>query len=569
MKKYTLFFSLFLWVSVGLTAQPLTVKSNAQKVLTSFCPEAMKHTGPQALVLPANPSKMSRKRIPIIDQPEGTLYDNMLVSYGGYQRNWLYGLMDVSTDGGMGKIVEGTDGNIYIYNLPTGVNAETWVLAERAEGDTVVIRRQQIDRREGNGLTYDYYITRVVWEYTDEAKGEGQFVEAKDETDMKLLYHDGVLESCEENVDPFQEGHYALGAVYTTDGKTFTWEGATNWNLRYEVLTDKPLALPEGAVAETMTVSFTSNGTESADQTKVAFVGNDVYVNLFAEDTYVRGTIEGDKLRFKSGQYLGSYYGMYQLFFVAERPVTVTDEQTGEEVQTVELLDELVFDYNAADRSFQTADMMVINAGRTSTRLYLQALTAPRFYFYDEKPATPADPKITDYRATYGDYGYNALMFTLSPTDVDGNYIVPEKLSWRAFIDDEPFIFTPDDYVGLTEEMEEVPYGFTDSNFDIYTGWYTFFFQPSKNVGMQAIYRGAGEERRSNVVYYDIQTSQVYTEADPETGIGEVNDEGARVKDDVVFDLTGRKVGRDARGLLIKAERREDGTVRYKKVIVK
>ena len=50
-------------------------------------------------------------------------------------------------------------------------------------------------------------------------------------------------------------------------------------------------------------------------------------------------------------------------------------------------------------------------------------------------------------------------------------------------IDDEPFIFTPDDYEGLTEEMEEIPYGWYDSNYDIYTSFFTFYFEPAKNVG--------------------------------------------------------------------------------------
>lgn len=513
----------------------------------------------------------SQRQAPIMEQPEGRLIGNMVASYGGYTRNWLYGLMDVSTDGGMGRIVEGTDGCIYIYNLPTGLNAGSWVKAERAEGDTIIIRRQQIDQRTGSGQTYDYYLTRVVWEWTNQATGEGKFVEAQGDQDMRLLYHDGVLESTEENTDPFTEGHYALGAVYTTDNKTFTWEGATNWNLRYEELTDTPLTLPEGAVTETMTVDYNPDSPQ-ATQTKVAFVGNEVYINLFEANTYIRGTIDGDKLRFKSGQYLGSYYDTYQLFFVAERFRKVTDETTGEEVEIPDILDELVFDYNAQDRSFQTQDALVINAGRNSTRLYLQALKAPRFYFFDEVPATPADPKITNYNATLSQYGYNALQFTISPTDVDGGYIVPDKLSWRAFIDDYPFLFTPDDYEGLTESMAEIPYGFTDPQSDIYLSFYTIYFQPVKNVGLQTIYRGAGEERRSNIVYYDIKTSQIYTQPDPETGIGEIENDGMVNGQPVkaqYYDLSGRSVPEGTRGLLIKRVTKADGSVRNVKVIGK
>lgn len=61
--------------------------------------------------------RMTRRRTPITGQPEGKLIDNMLASYGGYQRNWLYGLMDVSTDGGISKIVEADVPQTYDYSF--------------------------------------------------------------------------------------------------------------------------------------------------------------------------------------------------------------------------------------------------------------------------------------------------------------------------------------------------------------------------------------------------------------------------------------------------------------------
>ena len=103
--------------------------------------------------------------------------------------------------------------------------------AERTEGDTVVIKKQLIDQRQGSEALYNYYITKVVWQWSNKEAGEGKFVEAEGDTDIKLIYRDGILKSIAENTDPiFGEG-YAIGAVYTTDNKTFTWEGCTNWNI--------------------------------------------------------------------------------------------------------------------------------------------------------------------------------------------------------------------------------------------------------------------------------------------------------------------------------------------------
>ena len=566
MKKFTL--SVFIAALTVCSASAQSLTSQVLQPLPAFNPHKVAQVTSQ---LPseqpkAAPSLISRAADAstiITETPEGTLYDQVMLSYGAYGRNWLYGIMDVSTDGGMGKIVDGADGNVYIYNLPTYLNAGSWVKAERAEGDTIVIHRQLIDQREGSDAVYDSYITKMVWEWTDEAAGEGRFVEAQGDTDMKLLYKDGVLNSIEANTDPFVEGSYALGAVYTTDNETFTWEGATNWNLHYEPLTDELVQLPDGAELETITVSYSDiNGNNSAEQVKIAFVGNDVYLNVFQQGVYAKGTIEGDKLIFKSGQYLGSYYNTYYIFFVGERYKTVVDPSTGQEYQTAEIIDELVFDYNADDRSFKTDDALVINAGKTSPRLYLSALLAPSFYFFKEVPAIPANPQITNYNATYSQWGYNALQFTLSATDKDGNFIVPEKLTWMAYIDDEPFIFSPDDYEGLTEDMEEIPYGFIDSNYDIYTSYFTIFFEPAKNVGIQTIYRGGDKENRSDIVYYDLATSETYTEPFDNTTVGVAGVSAAQPATVAYHDAQGRRVAANAKGLVIKTVTQANGTSR-------
>ena len=554
------------------TAKP--VASDQPHVLGAFNPQKLS-TAPFQIVKPEigpdyKAATLMRSRRAnadasaiIRDQPEGKLLDNMITSYGGYTRNWLYGLMDVTTDGGVGKIVEGNDGNIYIYNLPTNLSADSWVKAERANGDTIVIHRQLIDQREGSDAIYDYYLTKLVWVYTDTATGEGKFVEATGDTDMKLLYSNGVLSSIEENKDPYEEGHYALGAVYTTDGETYTWEGNTNWNLHFEALTDAKLNLPESATLETITVDYiNANGTPTSEQTKAAFVGNDVYLNVFDATTFIKGTINGDKLVFKSGQYLGIYSKMYHLFFTGQQYYTVKDETTGQEYETAKVIDELVFDYDASNRSFSTQDALVINVGKKTARLYLTSLRAPKFYFFEETPATPADPIITNYNATYSQWGYNALQFTIQATDVDGRFIVPEKVTWQAYVDDEPLIFSPDDYSGLKEEMEEIPYGWSDPGFDIYTSFFTLYFEPAKNVGIQTIYRGAGEERRSNIVYYDITTGQI-VKISPEEALAIKSVTSKNEKNGVsYFDAAGRKVSSNAKGLVIMRMTTADGVCR-------
>jgi hypothetical protein len=336
-------------------------------------------------------------------------------------------------------------------------------------------------------------------------------------------------------------------------------------------LTETKIVLPEGANLETITVDYiNANGTPTSEQVKVAFVGNDVYLNVYDAATYIKGTIEGDKLTFKSGQYLGTYASMYHLFFTGQQYYTVTDEGTGQEYETAKVIDELVFDYDAETRSFSTGDAFVINVGKKTARLYLTALRAPKFYFYEETPATPADPVITNYNATYNQWGYNALQFTIQATDVNGGFIVPEKLSWQAYVDDEPLIFSPDDYSGLTQEMVEIPYGWYDPSYDIYTSFFTLYFEPAKNVGIQTIYRGAGEERRSHIVYYDITTGQI-EKVDPSGGTAAIQSAANQSNTERIsyFDAAGRQVSNKTKGLVIKQITTADGVRRSKTIFRK
>ena len=118
--------------------------------------------------------------------------------------------------------------------------------------------------------------------------------------------------------------------------------------------------------------------------------------------------------------------------------------------------------------------------------------------------------------------------------------------------------------------MTEIPFGWYDANYDIYLSFFTIYFEPAKNVGIQSIYRGAGVERRSNIVYFDLATSQIVTEPwnDETVGIAPAQT-STDVKAVSYYDATGRRVNADAKGLIIKSVTLSDGTLQNIKVINK
>ena len=83
-------------------------------------------------------------------------------------------------------------------------------------------------------------------------------------------------------------------------------------------------------------------------------------------------------------------------------------------------------------------------------------------------------------------------------------------------------------------------------------------------IGVQAIYRAAGKEHRSSIIYSDGKEVPVT----PATGIRDaVAPKGEAVT--TYYDLSGRRVSKPTSGVYVKSERFADGTARQSKVILK
>lgn len=225
--------------------------------------------------------------------------------------------------------------------------------------------------------------------------------------------------------------------------------------------------------------------------------------------------------------------------------------------------DTLTFTYDLATGSFSldAPEALIVNASKTRV-YYSGAYVAPKYEPFTEVATTPANPKFDSYQAYSESNGYGAVQFEIPSTDVDGNILNTNKLSYNFFVDDpdEPFEFSTDEYTALTENMTEVPYNFSDS-WDFYaTGdqhTIYFYFDGAEKFGLQSIYRGAGEEHKSDVVWLDIAA---YTSV---KGIVNNNTKVAKTE---MFDITGRKVNSTYKGMVIKKTTFADGSVKTAKV---
>lgn len=109
--------------------------------------------------------------------------------------------------------------------------------------------------------------------------------------------------------------------------------------------------------------------------------------------------------------------------------------------------------------------------------------------------------------------------------DVDGNPIDKENLSYRLYINGDPFTFSKSEYNYIEADMTEIPWDYQDANgqgSDIMK-WYDgvsdnvrriFLYSDAATVGVESIFRTADGEMVSAKYVYDTKTQEGKLEED-------------------------------------------------------
>ena len=490
---------------------------------------------------------------PIMDVPEGTLYDNMYASSFAYGLGWG-DIYIQNVDGGIGKVVEGNDGNLYIYNpISQGYiwfSILPWIKAEPAGEGKYVVHLPQLYIIDVGDPYYAYCM------HYDEDEG---MPVVEEEGDIEFTWENGVLT---------QLGDKFIGLC----DATADWFYMADQHIVYAPQNDEITTLPEDMFVQSYTMTYLSDPSDLT-QTKetvvsVAIDGEDIYMgnlNNNNPDSYIKGHLADGKATFPTRQYLGpdAYYNGH--IYVLTGDAYVDAETYSSPVFNYNLNDEIVFNVDEDARNIvaEWPAAMVTNVG-PNTLSILNDYVAPGLAAFDEVPAVPATPVFTDEDVTVNSSaGWTVLHFTIPTVDVDGNKLNENKLYYNIYLDGEVFTFDPEDYIGLSSAMTNIPYKFEDNiNFDIYisNGRHTVYLYTTdfEQVGVQSIYTAGDEENRSDIVY----------NLNPNvTGINEMAS-GARVVDTRYYDLTGRQLPTaPATGIYLKHVTYSDGTSTAVKVV--
>ena len=492
---------------------------------------------------------------PIMDVPEGILHDNMYAYSFAYGLGWG-DIYIQNVDGGIGKVVEGTDGNLYIYNpISQGYiwfSILPWIKAEPAGDGKFVVKLPQLYILDYGDPYYAYCM------HYDEDEG---MPVVEEEGEIEFTWQDGILT---------QLGDKFIGLC----DATADWFYMADQHIVYAPQTDEPITLAEDMYyiqSYTMTyLSDPSDLTVTRDRiVDVVIDGEDIYMGNLNNNnptSFIKGTLVEGKATFPTRQYLGvdDYYNGH--IYVLTGDAFVDTETYGSPVFNYNLNDEIVFDVDEDARNIvaEWPASMITNVGPSMLSI-INDYVAPGLVAFDEVPAVPANPIFTVEDITVNiTTGFTVLHFTIPTVDVDGNKLNENKLYYNIYLDDEVFTFDPETYIGLSSAMTDIPYMFEDNiNFDIYisNGRHTVYIYTTDfaTVGVQSFYTAGGEVNRSETAYV---TNPIYP-----SGINEVAT-GTRVINTRYFDLTGRELpSAPAAGLFLQRVDYSDGSSATFKVV--
>ncbi len=448
--------------------------------------------------------------------------------------------------------------NMFVYIF---TNGQAWVQGNISTDGTSVTFPGDIAIAEltAEGVSYPVYPVELI---TDE---EGNVTDVKDLVFVK----DGEKIYIED--DPDAPTRTLALCALDEDGSFLGYFDYT-YVMAYEPYTGRTdlVELPEGAQPEDYIYQSYVAGLFGAslaiEQGQVYINGSDVYMNLLTSgygEAWVKGTIDGNKATFPGDQYVdcGNFL-VFQPFY--------TDGTTDEEGYLYTYPCDLVLNYDAEKNVFTMAE----EEGKDLYNgLFTQdgGLYTYSFDLLIGKPtdaaATPTDPYNLEMEWDE-DYGQYVLFYNLDPISTEGDFLNLNNLAYYIYLDGEQYTLTPDVFSRLTEEMDLIPFTFTDG-WDISNGYFYVAEPLATSLGIQAVYTVGEVVNYSNVVSVDVE-GNVTTEPAPQLNPDGISNVTAKqITSVAIYDAEGRKLDAAQKGVNVVKMVAADGSVKTVKMFKK
>lgn len=455
------------------------------------------------------------------------------------------------------EMVEGEDGSVYIKNPYTDFVSNSYLKGTR-DGNKIKVTLPQAIYREPNmtnpGTYNTYYACIMMEEYAGSDyynlidRKELTYTIDGDKITLDLDY--------EPRTDPwggYEYPYYILGMV-----------------------TDEGIWMSEGEAAQTWT-PFSGNKVEvPADVTfddwamthkdggmfvQVGFDGNDIYMKgLLPElqNSAFKGTIDGDKIVFESGQFLGIYNSDSYAYMVG---ISYDADNNAKMAQ------ELTFTYDKENKIIKGDENTAVAYNRSKENLSVIKLwRSPEFKV---QPAdidqTPLAPSFIEWQAFSDEAGQGFFRFNLPINNKDGYILNERNMYYNVYFDGALETFYTDEYTRLEEDLTDVPYTFKDGwNFYALGTVHVLYYYSRgvTTVGVVLCNKAGDTVYSSPMTILNMETGEITS------GISNVAD-GFEVESEEWFSLDGKRISSPANGIYIRKAIMSDGSVKVDKIAVR
>ena len=484
--------------------QQKTTKAKLRNAHQNHLRPSAAHKVPAANMAPANI---------ISDQPQGT-HKYMYRSCSAYYV-YIFYVMNTFVENGVGEVV--VDGStLYLKNPISQYQSNSWIKGTITGASVTFEFPQTVGYSNGEELIVDLF---------DFDANDQWYYKSKKKHSLTFNYFKGNMTI---NDADFVSGNTILALAYASDK---SWTGYADWDIQLTQFDETPVTAPSELSTEKYVIThFNGSGLPEGNIVDLGVDGSNVYlkgISTEAPDAWIKGVAEDGKFTFQNAQFIGASATDY-LFLTGADSAQAYDDFF-EEYYTDYTLNgkDVVFNYDAAQNAYKADGAFLVNKGKTEANPAVEfnsAVLAP----FQEVAATPTNPEIMDFSPMDDDYGYGYMEFMIPSFDVNGNYMNEKKISYQLYVvvngKERVLETTSDVYIYQeTEKMNEWPLNYSD-DWDIYPqggGDVLFYYYVTgfEKIGVQAIYRGAGEERRSEIVYYEATDDSQNQAAEAKTAV--------------------------------------------------
>lgn len=583
MKKSTLLLSGTLLLCIGVQAQRIAAPPIGNQQAAISCIQAEAKIQPD-MNRPADAKRDLQKKegrimrasqypgdYPLITPCEGEEFTMIKNGYS-YGYSWYTGIFTQILDGGISRCVKSTDGEKFFMQSPFFIDyysIDSWIEGD-IEGDIVTFTFPQLvyeqiyeDEPEYNSWCYAMKLEFI----SDDNSDEGWYYVTENQEFKFRIEEDGTLTSLE--------------APGTMIGKT-QWnepdgenKGGWAWQATGDIITSMQpnkytdTVLPSDVIMSEwqLITGLSSRPLQIGVKDDTMYIAG-LFNNSSMSDKIVCGKIDGDKVTFANGQYLGEYWSNSTLAFFDTGFMTEETDEDGSTYTAFTITEDITFTWDKTKNILSSDGAYCISSAPDKV-IYYERIDNPRIIIPEENPVVTEirKPVLVSFYDVDEEYDYDAeITFSLPTVTEDYTLLDTSRLYYQVFVDEDLYTFYDDEYElpeGVSE-MTDVPYGYRSQDtydFEVYGINHGFILHARgfDSLGVRILYKGSDKD-----IYSDIMWLPGYA---PEIDAVERVDNDNEAISVRYYDLTGCAIERPTEGVMIKQTRYTDGTIKTTKII--